>query len=286
MVSRATQEVILAFTFALAALLTLQAGFKTKTIKGFVSWLGLYAVFSLLATYSYHATKITLPLLSLLLWWVAVDTKYLPKLTKFSKTLSSSSLPKMRWAQLWLVGIVFISLLSLGLTTTSEGGLSRFEAVGIISDQGPQLVVDEQIRITTPYQHQLVTRFFHNKLVGYSQKIIEIYTSHFTFSFLFLGGGQPGRYKIPFHGLMYLGEAVLLAIGAMVVIGRREHRHYFYDYHCPLKPKLDSLFIVAPDCQVGRGYRVVDTISHQDRAEFAKLVEYRPNTKGAELLLY
>ncbi len=46
----------------------------------------------------------------------------------------------------------------------------------------------------------------------------ELYSHFFTFDFLFISAGEPFRYNVPFHGLMYISELFLIIIGVVKLI--------------------------------------------------------------------
>ena len=57
------------------------------------------------------------------------------------------------------------------------------------------------------------TRFFHNKLAGYTVLFLKNYFSHFTYDFLFTEKGLPDRYRVAESGLLYLFELPIIFIG-------------------------------------------------------------------------
>ena len=199
--SRATQEVMMAFTFSLGAIYFL--------LKNNLCFLPL----AFLSMYSYHSAKVFLPLILLAL------AIYIKKL----KTSLKEGSPFGRKNTLSFL-ILGISLLILLFTKT---GSDRFLDIGL-QHGDTQLVLDEQIRLATPYTNSFLIRVFHNKIVNYSLALLNKYGQHFTLSFLFLQGGDPLRYQVPFHGLLYLVELPLLLWGIFIGLRNKNYQHLTY----------------------------------------------------------
>lgn len=90
----------------------------------------------------------------------------------------------------------------------------RIRTVNVFATSETQLILDQHIRedgVTNT--ENIVTRVFHNKLVGYSATVLKNYFSHFSYNFFFTDQGLPDRYRIPQSGLMYLFELPLLFLG-------------------------------------------------------------------------
>lgn len=194
MMSRATQEVMLSFVCALAAIVFFLKFIKTKLQLTLIP----FSIFSLLSMYFYHSNKIFLLALFfswsvLLLWQKKISLK------------SSST----------VVGLtIFILILSLLLQNSS----TRFAAVGFTSNQGPQLILNDQIRKATGITEPVVMRIFYNKGTFYGREVINQYLKHFSPDFLFFLGGEPKRYLVPYHGLFFLIELPLLVLGLVMAL--------------------------------------------------------------------
>lgn len=201
--SRSTQEVILSLTCFLVALF-FQLKLLEKLKENRPSYLVIFAmiIFSVLSMYSYHSSKIILPMVSLFLFLTSGVSIFAGKIKIERKILG--------YATLTLISQL---LVAVTLTLLFAGGLKRASAVGIFSMGDTQLVLDEQIRIATPVVSEWVIRLFHNKLINYSIDVAQTYFSHYTAEFLFFSGGDPARYVIPFQGLLYHIELLLLPLG-------------------------------------------------------------------------
>jgi len=81
------------------------------------------------------------------------------------------------------------------------------------------------------------TRIFHSKIVAYTREFLSQYSSYFSPEFLFLKGGLPDRYRVPYQGLAYLCLGLLIVVGlwpAKIVINKRLFGYFLY------------LFLLAP----------------------------------------
>ncbi|NCN82820.1 MAG: phospholipid carrier-dependent glycosyltransferase [Candidatus Pacebacteria bacterium] len=198
--SRSTQEVILSFFFLVLSLLFASKLFLSKnTLSRQWLFFVLTCGGSFLSMYSYHSAKLLLPLFTL-------------GLALYSVRGASK---KLIWPVATLVLQASFVIVTMFLVS---GGLSRAAAVGLFSTGDTQLVLDEQIRIATATSNPLVIRIFHNKVINYGFAFSQTYFSHFTAQFLFLRGGDPTRYIVPFHGLLYLVELPLLALGIFAAL--------------------------------------------------------------------
>lgn len=199
LVSRSTQEVIMSFFFSLCSIWFFQLLRKKVTI----SRMTLFFIATVLAMYSYHSAKVALPLILL-------------SMTLAFHDYSGRNI-RLPWKH--IAGIFLTALAGIYITIfVFSGSLERFRAVSIFTDKEPQLILDEQIRAGTPYLPGFILRAFHNKVVNYGRDIIRRYAAHYTVDFLYLNGGEPQRYKIPSHGLLYLIELPLLLCGLYCAI--------------------------------------------------------------------
>lgn len=189
-ISRGSEEVILSFTFALGTVLALLCLLDRKKFRVF-----LYLIFSLclfLSMYSYHSAKVFLPALIILI----VIVNWVKKRCTFYQAL-------------FLLAITVFLL----VFTTLLVGFTRLNAVGILTDPHTQYIIDEQLRTATGSAPYLFIRLFQNKFFAYSLAILQNYFEYFNPNVLFIIGGQPARFVIPFHGLFYSFEIVFLFFG-------------------------------------------------------------------------
>lgn len=222
-IARSTQEAIMSFFFSVASVYLLNRYLNKKRFL----WAILSFISVILAMYSYHSAKVVLPLLLISQTYLSLNVPFKEKLIRTASVL-------------------VLAMLAMVLTTfTFSGGLTRFKAVSIFSDQSTQLVLDEQIRVATPYIPALVIRTFHNKIVNYSREILFRYSEHFSFNFLYLNGGQPKRYIVPAHGLLYLVELPFLVYGIYLAIKNGKSKnirvHIFMTLWLLAAPLADSI---------------------------------------------
>lgn len=194
--SRATQEVILSFTFILANLLSARYLNRKYISKKFLL---LFIVSVLGAMYVYHAAKIVLVLLYLIL----------AGLSLFDKKRSVSQ-KKISWG---LFGIIFICFV-----ITAQAALTRFSAIGLLNDDLPRALIFDYTTNSTPYTPLILIRAFYNKPVMYFKYFLETYLHHFDLNFLFTVGGATRRFIVPDHGLFYIFELLLMPIGMLGLI--------------------------------------------------------------------
>lgn len=207
--SRGTQEVIMSFLFSLLAIFFLIRIFQKKDRSLLFNFLFIISTF--LSLYSYHSSKVFLPMFFIFL------IGYFGK--KDKKTILVSC-------------VVFFTCLFSLIFTTSHGGLVRANSVSIFSDARTQLILDEEIRTATALTPHFIIRIMHNKIVNYSLSFLSYYSDYFTGNFLFFKGGEPARLTAPFTGLFYLVEALLLLCGL------------FWGFVNPKYKKVSILFIV------------------------------------------
>lgn len=196
--SRVTQEVIFSSMFALAAAIFVYDYLKT----GMEKYLVPLAVFSFFAMYMYHSTKLFL--LLLIIFWSGFYF--------LSKKIS------IKKASL-IIGIALAVLIASLIVQESS---SRFAAVGFLNNPETQLVIDDYTRKATGELPDILIRVFYNKPIFYSHALFSQYVTHFSPQFLFLEGGEPLRYFIPHHGLLFWIELPLLLLGMGMVLIKRK----------------------------------------------------------------
>lgn len=196
--SRTTQEVILSFLFSLLAILFLVLTLQDK--KNRLLFLLGSLICAAISMYVYHSAKVFLPVFLPIMSFIILKNQHTKR--------------KM----LKLIGLtVFYVGIAAAITLSSSKSLTRFGAVGILSDSLPQLVLEEQIRVTPKFVPIVLTRMFHNKIESYGLEVTQKYFEQFSPISIFLSGEEPARYKIPFHGLMYLIEVIPLFFGLYAV---------------------------------------------------------------------
>ncbi|KUK84194.1 MAG: hypothetical protein XD98_0108 [Microgenomates bacterium 39_6] len=215
-ISRATQEVIMAFTFCLWGFLLLFRIIKyfEENQKIPILKISLMTFANLLAMYSYHSYKIFIPAVFL---------------TTLVYLYISS--PRSSKNQIKISGLILASFL-LPFIITFAGAMVRFSAIGLLSNDLPKAIIFEYTTLITGRAPIWFIRAFYNKPVFYFRTFLQNYFSHFTGSFLFLHGGKTARYLVPDQGWLHLIEIPLLATGLVVLIRKK-------------KKKLAQIFLAA-----------------------------------------
>lgn len=189
-VSRGTQEVIMSFAFGVGALIVLVKYFKNKQTSYIL--LIIFIILLFLSMYSYHSAKIFLMLL-------IIPILILNMFSKNIKVIHAI--------------IITIIAISVFIVTSIIGGFERYNAVSIFNSPEVQLVLEDKIRAVTGSAPELVIRIFNNKVIDFAISIIRNYLDYYSAVFLFISGGMPERYKIPFHGLFYIFEGIFIIAG-------------------------------------------------------------------------
>lgn len=89
----------------------------------------------------------------------------------------------------------------------------RIQILSIFHHPQTKLVIQEQlVNDAVAGLPTLVSRTFHNKVLGYSSAFLDNYFSHLSYDFLFSDGVFPDRFKIPNMGLLYIYQLPLLIL--------------------------------------------------------------------------
>ncbi|KKU14954.1 MAG: Glycosyl transferase family 39 [Microgenomates group bacterium GW2011_GWC2_45_8] len=139
-----------------------------------------------LAPHTYNSAKIVVPLLVIYLVWT----------TKLYKNLKST---------LILFGILAIFAAPILLNLGSGHSLARFNQVGVATDLKSlnQFIV----------LRQFGTKFIFNKYNFSLYQTSANFLSYFNPSFLAVSGGDHTQHHLPYHGVLYLTELILVLHG-------------------------------------------------------------------------
>ncbi len=141
-----------------------------------------------LALYTYHSTRLVVPLLGVTL--VAIyNQEFLGQLL--------SKLTRKKLVAAILLGLVM--LLPLIFQFMNGSAASRFSGVGIFADTGPLAWVHE-MRRNAPDPDGLFTKIQFNRYTAYAFEFVKNYLSHFSPNFLFVSGDEIARSKVPGFG--------------------------------------------------------------------------------------
>jgi len=195
--SRGGWEVNASLFFILLFLLSLINSYKK------IPWLFLFGLSTVAALYTYHSTRIILPLLALGVSIIYFkDTINLFKKTNLKVTLTAL-----------LMSLVLV--LPLASQLLSKEGQSRFSGVSVFADEGP-LWQALEMRRNHPNETFLV-KLLHNRYLSYSLRFTENYLSHFSPRFLFIEGDEIARSKVPGVGQSLLILCPFFALGLLIL---------------------------------------------------------------------
>lgn len=188
-VSRSTQEVISSFFFLSFSLFMLIKLLKNQK-KVWQVW---FFISTVLSMYFYHSAKIILPslILSYVFLWSMFSKE---KLSQYKK-------------------ILLLTVLAFFLSFFVINSKDRAMAVGLFSDDKIFASVIEQVYSASADLPQFLLRLYYNKPFSIVKEFAAQYLSHLDPVFLFISSGEPKRYLIPNHGLLYIFETFFLGVG-------------------------------------------------------------------------
>jgi 4-amino-4-deoxy-L-arabinose transferase-like glycosyltransferase len=158
-------------------------------------------VFFVLALYTYHASRLIVPLMLFVLM-INFRTKILKAKGSFLKSVLLSGL----------------ILIPLAINIMGPAGISRVAGVGLFADPGPINRIEEERGEHN--SNSLISKIIHNKLVNYGLSFVNNYTEHFYGEFLFLNGDDIQRDKVPETGVLYLLDFIFL-LTSLIVVAKR-----------------------------------------------------------------
>jgi 4-amino-4-deoxy-L-arabinose transferase-like glycosyltransferase len=189
--SRGAWEVNVATTMLLIGSWLVVKWFKSNKFL----YLALGICHLALSMYTYQSARILAPLLGLGLFFL-----YRREFLKNPRHLVAGG----------LLSLALLMPLVISILTTDAG--SRLTGVGLLADEGPKNRVNE-LRGQHSDWNGLMPKVLHNKPLSYSWTFLENYFDHWNGNFLFVNGDDIERNKVPEHGLFYLTDAILLALG-------------------------------------------------------------------------
>jgi 4-amino-4-deoxy-L-arabinose transferase-like glycosyltransferase len=183
--SRASAEGILALTFCVTGLTLIWNGIHTSKRLLFIGSVILAASYLF-----YPAFRLLIPLILLPVPFMV---------TRHARKTAFMTLG------------LFILLTAIVASTT--WGRGRFSQTSLFTNETDRSVIQNDLLrqiYSAPNQPVFLVRVFHNKYVGYTQRLIEQYFSYFSPSFWVIKGGFPERYTIPHLGLVYIWMGVFV----------------------------------------------------------------------------
>jgi len=194
--SRSTSESIIALFLVIAGTYLFLKGIKSSKFSLILAYTCF--IFSL---FFYHAARFFIPVWLLFLTAISLF---------FNKT------PEPKIKKFLLLGGLFFFVIFIIIFIFSRG-TSRPLDISIFNNQETQLILEEQIR-EDGGANVIFTRAFHNKIIAYLLTFFNNYLRHFSGDFLFIKGGLPPRYIIPWSGNLYPVELPFLVLGLSLLI--------------------------------------------------------------------
>lgn len=142
----------------------------------------------------------------------------------------------------------FVVLLWLYRTPWGQGRadqVSIFNPVSGVAIRNTQLIFDDGD------QPALLTRIFHNKLLGYAREFLGQYFSYFDGRFLFTKGGGEITHQVPNNGALYITYLFLFLVPLSARIKARnkksvDHKLFYYIVYLLLvSPIAGALTVIA-----------------------------------------
>ncbi len=157
-----------------------------------------------------------------------------------------------------VVAALIIFTAWMGSTVWGQG---RFTQTSLFTNTTEQANIQNDT-ISQIYDHQdtpvVISRVFHNKLVGYGVRLVNLYLSYFNAQALFAKGGYPLRYQTPGVGLLYIFMIPLLLAGIMIrQTGPKERFLWWWTVSLLAVTPLASAITVDDSPNVHRGILLV-----------------------------
>ena len=205
--SRGGWEVNLASTLLLWGVITAFWA-RASEQKQLVNWV-LSASFFAASMYTYHATRVTAPLLLATLFsWTAVEKFF----SSEKKTLADKA---QSLVPMFFTGVVFCLLISpILIVSRSNTTQQRFAETSILSD-GQYVERSNQARALA--KSGLFTQHFTHRYLYLAQQVAEGFFSHYRLDFLFVTGDLNPRHSTGSAGLFYATDFVWLVIGSVIL---------------------------------------------------------------------
>ena len=206
-ISRGGYEANLALTLGLASVYLLLSWFEERRQKQLVGSVLLLV----LACYTYYTTKLFAPMLLTLVWaW-----------SLWGKSWKKDIKPFVLY--FGLTAVLAIPALYLAFFAN---GQARFAAINIFHDP---LTVNRVIRARNFFTNpdSLLAKVAENKVTYYISDFTTYYLDNFSGQFLFVGGDSNVRYGLANHGMLYLIDAPIIAMG-IILLYRKNRRAWLF----------------------------------------------------------
>ncbi len=179
------------------------------------------------AMYTYHATRLIVPLqlLGLAIYYFSIHLRF-TKITITSLLNQIVKLLNQNITQLLVPLLIFIAvigpiLLSIGDTKTNH----RFQETSIFSDLR---VIEESNYLKENAGNTLLSRILYHRYILFGREIATNFLSHFNINFLFIHGDANLRHSIQYFGQLYHIEALFVLMGLYIWLQKRTKLHLYF----------------------------------------------------------
>lgn len=153
-------------------------------------------------------------LFSLIGYWIYHPFRIYPPFTLFGFIIIFFSLIRKQKKYLFLTILLALFLFSFSFYLThTYWGKGRFDQTSIFSVLSGVFIRYNDLFAQDGSQNVFLTRFFHNKLIGYGREFLNQYFNYLSPVYLFINGWQKSRYYVPETGPLYSIFGVLILIG-------------------------------------------------------------------------
>lgn len=208
--SRSAWETNLATSLTIWGMVALLQAFRAKNANRI--WLALCAsLCTVFAAYTYHATRVSTPLLiaaTFAFAWIESQLPIHAWLIKQRVIVLTTSL---------VIGVGLLPLLTALVSGSSVG--HRLAETSIFADSS---IIEQSNRLRETFHYSWWSRIVYHRHVLYAQRMVQNAVSHLSPGFLFTTGDTNIRHATGFGGQLYAVEALLLLLG--VIYLWREHR--------------------------------------------------------------
>lgn len=165
-----------------------------------------------LSLYTYHAARITVPLLAvgLIVYVFAILHEKKASPNKFFR----ENLIKL----VGLTAIVLLLVTPFLQNLNSPALLQRGKETSIFSDIS---VIEESNTLRENSEYSLLSRILYHRYILFGGEILKNYSSHFNLDFLFISGDAQPRHSPQFFGHLYHLEFIFLIFGMVAWYKKR-----------------------------------------------------------------
>lgn len=209
--SRTAWETNLATAFVLWSVISLGYSTQQKFNHKKLGWLWsaiLAGSLAAAAAYTYHATRVTAPILLIISWLTIVTTSVRNQVQ--IKSLLRVLLVSLTSFIIWC--------LPIGMALVSGDSVSHRLAETSIFTDGTTIAYSNQMK--AQYDNSLISRLVYHRYTLYGIRMLKNITSFVSPDFLFISGDSNPRHSVQQLGQLYLIDSLLLLLGLTLIAKR------------------------------------------------------------------